>query len=273
MDSNRTTFFEIVARPTTVRSQSGYVNDVDADLWELRGRPIDFGLLSDAVTAGFLKEIKHHFAIAMNVQAHADASFRSYFSALKDCIHYTFRGTGRKVDNLTSGMISEWLDETSAASYPYFLKLLITVVRARDPSAYPNVSDKVLKTLRKPKADVQHVLSLDPQRGPWLEQELLDQDRAIEEAYTSGAWHVEKFVLVQLFRLYGMRPDQLGTMKIEDVRSRSTGHAKSEIRWPFAKNDLSVERAPWWPLGGALLTAMDVYLDLLLDGVPKSEQA
>lgn len=164
MVAHKKRFFDVVAHHTTVRSQSGYINEVDSVIWELRGRQIDYGLLADAV-------------------AHPVAR---------------------------------------------------------------------------------------PEKG--LEREVLDQDRAIEQAYTSGAWHVEKYVLVQLFRSYGMRPEQVANMKIEDVRCRSTGHAKVEIRWPYAKNDLAADQAPWWPLGGALLPAMEAYLDLRLDCIPRSEQ-
>lgn len=265
-------FFDTVARPTTVRSQSGYINDVDATVWELRGRQLNYGLIADTVTEGFLTEIKSQFASVISTQAHADSSFATFFSALKDCIHYAFRGTGVKVDTLRSAVIEEWRNDASSQSYPYALKSFITAVRARDPKAFPDVTDKVMRALKKPRVEVQHILSLDPKKGPWLEREVLDQDRAIEEAYTSGAWHVEKFVLVQLFRLYGMRPEQLANMKVEDVRCRFTGHSKTEIRWPFAKNDLAADRAYWWPLGGALLPAMEAYLALRLDGVPRNEQ-
>lgn len=271
MVAQKKNFYDIVAKPTTVRSQSGYVNDVDADVWELRGRPLNFEMLTDAVTERFLEEIKRYFAIMLNAQGHADRTFVVFFRALKDCVHFTFRGTQQKVDALTSAMIKEWRDETMGAHYPYFLKLFITAVRARDSKAFPMVTGKVLRTLKQPDADVLHVLSLDPQQGPWLEREVLDQDRAIDHAYTSGAWHVERFVFVQLFRLYGMRPEQHANMKVGDVRCRSTGYAKGEIRWPYAKNDLDAEQALWWPLGGALLPAMEAYLDLRLDGIPPNQ--
>ncbi|GAA6201727.1 hypothetical protein NBRC116599_29530 [Aquicoccus sp. SU-CL01552] len=265
-------FYEIVAKPTTIRSQSGYVNDVDADVWELRGKQINYGLLADAVKEGFLEEIKRQFATVLNSQTLSDSSVRNYFTALKDCLHFAFRGTGQKVGTLTSTMIEEWRDEALGVDYPYMLKLFISAVRARDPKAFPNVTNKVLKTLKKPEADVQHVLTLDSKKGPWLEREVLDQDCAIEEAYTSGAWHVEKFVFVQLFRFYGMRSEQLANMKIGDVRCQSTGHTKNEIRWPYAKNDLGVDQALWWPLGGSLLQAMEAYLALRLDCIPQDEQ-
>ncbi|MFZ7091640.1 hypothetical protein [Primorskyibacter sp. 2E233] len=272
MVANKKSFFDVVARPTTVQSQSGYVNQVESDIWELRGRQIDYGLLADAVTEGFLKEIKHQFATVMQTHKHADSSFQAFFIALKDCIHFSFRGTGVKVNALSSAMISEWRDEASGRGYPYTLKSLIIAVRAREPKAFPNVTNKVMRTLKRPQKEVQHILSLDPKKGPWLEREVLDQDRAIEQAYTSGAWHVEKYVLVQLFRFYGVRPEQVANMKIADVRCRHTGHAKAEIRWPFAKNDLTAAQALWWPLGGALLPALEAYFDLRLDGIPRSEQ-
>lgn len=273
MVAHKQKFHDIVAKPTTSRSQSGYVNFVDADIWELRGRQINFNQLADAVTVRFLKEIKSQFAFLLNAQRHADSTLRAYFAALKDCLHFAFRGTGRKVDALTSAMVVEWCEEIAVVvDYPYFLKLFVIGVRHNDPKAFPLVTNKTLNALTKPKTDVQDVLSLDPKKGPWLEQEVLDQDLAIEQAYTSGTWHAERYIFIQLFRAYGMRPEQLANMKIEDVKCRATGHAKGEIRWPYAKNDIAAAQALWWPLGGALLEAMETYVTLRLHGVLANER-
>lgn len=272
MPAQKTNFYDIVARPSTVRSQSGYVSEVNSAVWELRGSQIDYRLLTDVVTERFLEEIKHHLATVTNAQSHADATIRAFFNALKDCVHFSFRGTGEKVNTLTNAIIEGWRKDASGATYPYFLRLFLNAIRSRDPGAFPSVTDKVLNALRKPDSEIEHILSLDPKQGPWLEREVLDQDIAIEAAYTNGAWHVERYVLVQLFRLYGMRPDQIANMKISDVRCRATGHTRGEIRWPYAKNDLAADQAPWWPLGGALLPAMETYLTLCLDGIPPNEK-
>lgn len=272
MPARKKNFYDVVARPTIVRSQSGYINKVESDTWELHKRQIDYGLLADAVTHSFLQEIKHCFADLINTQLYGDDYIRSFFIALKDCIHFSFRGTGQKISALTDAMIEDWSAESSGTTYPYNVKLLINASRARDPRAFPYVAGKTLKKLKKPDSDVVNVLSLDPRQGPWLEREVLDQDKAIEAAYTSGAWHVERYVMVQLFRLYGMRPDQVANMKVGDVRCQFTGYAKGEIRWPFAKNDLAPDQAPWWPLGGSLLPAIERYLALRLDGIPPNER-
>ena len=272
MPVQKKNFYDVVARPAVVRSQSGYTSDVDAGIWELRGTRIDYRLLADAVTELILQEIKHRFSDVINTQLYADASIQSFFTALKDCIHFSFRGTGQRVNALTDALLEEWIAEPTGHQYPYNLKLFINASRAREPRAFPDVTDKVLKRIKKPDAEVEHVLSLDPGQGPWLEREVLDQDKAIEAAYTSGAWHVERYVLVQLFRVYGMRPDQVANMKVGDVRCRATSYAKSEIRWPFAKNDLAPDQAPWWPIGGPLLPAIERYLALRLDGIPPNER-
>lgn len=271
MPVQKKNFYDVVARPTIVRSQAGYVNKVDSSIWELRQSRIDYGLLTDEVTELFLEEIKHHFATVINTQLLADTSMQAFFIALKDCIHFSFRGTGLRVSALSNAMIEEWAADPSAADYPNFLRLFINALRARDPRAFPGVTDKYLKKLKRPDSDVRHVLALDPRQGPWLEREVLDQDTAIEAAYTTGAWHVERYVLVQLFRLYGMRPDQVANMKVGDVRCRVTGYMQGEIRWPFAKNDLAPDQSLWWPLGGSLLSAVEAYLALRLHGILPSE--
>lgn len=262
-------FFDVVAKLTTFQSQSGHINKLDAKRWVLRDQSINFDLLVDATTKDFLDELKHKCAMLINAQSHADGSICAFFLALKDCIHFAYRGTGEQAGALTSDMIIQWRNEASSASYPEMLKHFILAVRCHDPQAFPKVAIKVLKGLRNRAADVKQVLTLDPKTGPWLECEVLDQDRALEHAFTSGSWHVEKFVFVQLFRFYGMRPEQVANMKVGDIRCRVTGYPKNEIRWPYAKNDVSIDKAPWWPLGGSLLPAMNAYLELRLDGIPR----
>ena len=268
---NNQKFFDIVARQKVVRSRSGYVNDADAERWRLHGRAIDFGDLSDSVTPDFQAFIKQTFADLVNAKQSDDGTISTWFIALKDLLHFVWRSTGDPVDGLTDAMIDAWRVEASGKNYPGFLKVFMINSRKRNKSAFSKVSDDILKKLKKTPADIEHILALDPHKGPWLEKEILDQDLAIEKAYTSGVWHVEKYVLVQLFRLYGMRTSQLCLMKIEDVRLRLLGHERDEIRWPYVKNDQRPDQALWWPLGGVLLPAMMAYLEERLKGIPKDQ--
>lgn len=117
------------------------------------------------------------------------------------------------------------------------------------------------------------VLTLDPDKGPWLESEVLAQDTALERAYTVSAMPDEKYLLAQLFRRYGPRNVQLANLKVGDVRlpALHDGVAEALIRFPFAKANVSINVSPWRPVRSDIEQAMLSYLETRLINIPRRE--
>ena len=116
------------------------------------------------------------------------------------------------------------------------------------------------------------MLTLDPDKGPWLESEVLAQDVALERKYTAGDLPVEKYLIAQLFRRYGPRNVQLARLKVGDIRLvRLHDVPQSSIRFPWAKNGQPIETSPWRPIRADIEDAMRSYLEIRLADIPRRE--
>nr|WP_321456727.1 hypothetical protein [uncultured Cohaesibacter sp.] len=275
MNSNNKKLSEIIAVNRNIKSRSGFDIDPSSNIWTLYSKSIDFGQLEPFITNYLLEKIKKIFTFSISGNKLSDNSVIRIFNSVRDFVRCTSSQTNSILDDFSDDQILQWLDHPPAGTnYPAMLKIFIYHGRKSDPDIFPNVTDTSLKMLRNPEK-TDYVVTLDPEKGPWLEGEVAIQDKAIEEAYAKGQWTDEKYLIVQLPRHYGMRPGSLSRMKISDVHIPSINpimdDPQPQIRWPFEKNDLSIHQAHFWPIGGSVLNAMEAYLAQRLIGIPKAE--
>lgn len=267
--NSKPTFHEIVSQALTVEAKSGYEIDPHEDRWELKGGWIDFTTLDEILTERFKLEIKQRFENLVGARQLSDGMIISCFVALRDCLRNASGAANSVIDELSDEIIEAWLNEPSGNNYPIALKSFVSHCRKQDRTAFPEVTDSVMKRLNQAYEAAEHVLTLDPKRGPWLHGEVAIQDMAIENAYAAGDWHPEKYVLVQLLRTFGMRIESLAFMKVGDVRLPMLGDTVADIRWPFRKNELPTEKAMRHALPDGLRAALEDYLELRLVGLPR----
>ena len=77
--------------------------------------------------------------------------------------------------------------------------------------------------------------------------------------------HVEKYLIVQLIRQYGPRSEQLANLKVGDIFDNN---GKLQIRFPWAKANMSIETSPWRPVRSDIEEAIRDYLELRLQNIP-----
>lgn len=268
MLNSKPSFHEIVSQALTVEAKSGYEIDPHEDRWELKGTWIDFATLDDVVTPDFKAELKQRFGALVGDRQLSDGMIGLCFTALRDCCRNTFNDNGALVAELSDQSIEKWRVAPSSNSYLINLKIFITHCRERDRTAFPGITNAVLQRLKSHQSH-EYVITLNPKRGPWLQGEVTIQDTAVENVYTTGLWHPEKYVLVQLLRTFGMRIESLAFMKVADVRLPMLGDDVADVRWPFRKSELPVEKALRHALPDALRAAMEEYLHIRLSGVPR----
>ena len=270
--TKRQTLHEIIqAQP--VRSERGYAINKNDDVWELHGGKIDWSAFAKVATPEFVTNLKTIFETIVHNAQVTDATVVGYKSALLHLLRYAHEKGGAQVDDIDAAMLKRWLRDQETVIYPVVIKGFIARARAVSPDAFPDISEAVLKKIKPLSRDAEDVLTLDPERGPWLEAEVHAQDAALERAFTSGELHDEKYLLVQLIRQYGPRSDQLAHMKVGDVRLPNL-HPDTLgpiVRFPWSKNSRSIDTSPWRPLFVDLAQAMERYLDERLKGIPKNQ--
>lgn len=266
-------FKALVQTQRTVKSQSGYSFNIQEDIWILHGKNLNFELLAQDTTAGFLVLLKTYIAKIVEDKKVSDGTVSSYFTALRAMLHWAHTETGQLVADIDDKLLKAWLESEPGVRYPLSLKTFIQKAQKKNRGALPNTSNEILKTIKAVQSEYLDVLTLDPDNGPWLEVEVLAQDIALEKAYTSGDLSDEKYLIAQLFRRYGPRISQMAHLKVGDILLPGLYDdvADALIRFPWAKANMPITLSPWRPVRADIVQAMLAYLEIRLANIPRRE--
>ena len=266
---------QAVATRQRRKTSANFEFDIASDTWEIApGIYIRWALYGHLATPAFIKRLKEDiFAeLLSNNRLHARTVY-GYEVALRNCLEFTHDEGADLVDDLTDDIIAAWRSKAAGKSYPWYVKTLITKAREIDKQYFPHVTTRLLDKIRTPKnINYEVVETLDADHGPYDTSENHLMQMAMNHAYLSGKLHVEQYCLVQLYRDTGMRSESISRLKVRDLRLPMLGYETPQIRFPFAKNTISIDRAPFWPVTRAdLANALEDYLKLRLQGIPRDE--
>lgn len=136
-----------------------------------------------------------------------------------------------------------------------------------DESAWCAIKDRRFKS-----PDQSHITTLDPEKGPYLDAEMIAADLALRSALESGDLCDERYLSAMVFRLYGQRPIMVANLKCGDVRTpRHDDVQQSEIRFPLAKKKQGrPSHGPARPTPMLFSRVLERYLDQRYDGVDEA---
>lgn len=242
-------------------------------MWGLYGRDLKFDVLSGDATPAFVETLKSVFAMIVEDKRVSDNTVGNYFSSLRSILSFAHGNAGQPVSRIDDEVLKGWIESEPGVSYPFSLKAFIQTAQKKNREVFSGVSKEALSKIKVVQGEYNDVLTLDPDRGPWLEPEVLAQDAAIERAYTTGDMPDEKYLIAQLFRRYGPRAVQLANLKVGDVRvpGLHDGVTESAIRFPWAKANKSINTSPWRPVRADIELAILAYLEIRLMNIPKRE--
>ena len=258
-------FYDIIEQ-STIKSSQGYTFNKQSDLWELQKANIRFDVLREVATPDFVEQLRDIFAKIIEGKTVGDRTVISYYAALLHILRFKHEESDELVDDINDTTLKSWVQSKPPTGYPFSLKGFIQKAQKKDRKHFfPDVTDAALKKLgggqNKAYSDV---LTLDPDKGPWVEAEVSLQDAALEKAYIEGM-HVEKYLIVQLIRKYGPRSEQLANLKVGDIFDNN---GKLQIRFPWAKANMSIDTSPWRPVRSDIEEAIRDYLELRLQNIP-----
>lgn len=256
----------LVKQYRTLRSSQGYTFDYRDDVWRLKNGQIKFDTFLEHATPDFVDRLKDIFAQIINDKTVSDGSVKNYYQTLLHILRFKHEESDELVDDINDTTLKSWVQSKPPASYHGALKAFIQKAQKKNRKHFfPDVNDAALKKLvgGQGKAYLD-VLTLDPDKGPWLEFEVSLQDAALEKAYIEGM-HVEKYLVVQLIRKYGPRCEQLANLKVGDIFDNN---GKLQIRFPWAKANMSIDTSPWRPVRSDIEEAIRDYLELRLQNIP-----
>ena len=265
---------QAVATRQRRKTSANFEFDIASDIWQISAKLyIYWASYGHLATPAFIARLKDIFAEILSNNRLSAGSVHGYEIALRNCLEFTHDEGADLVDDLTDDIIAAWRPKASGKQYPYNVKTLITKAREIDKQYFPYVTTRLLDKIRTPKTTAyEDVATLDADKGPYdtFETQLIQS--AIDHAYLSGELHVERYCLAQLYRDTGMRSESMSRLKVRDLRLPMLGYETPQIRFPFAKNTKSIDRAPFWNIQRPnLVKALENYLELRLQGIPRNE--
>jgi integrase len=153
-----------------------------------------------------------------------------------------FRATNVDVPSkVTANDVLNYKASLGQQSRSWYLTSLAGLLKKWSHLGYPGVSGEVVSLLdgmtlpgnQKGKA----VMTMDPLIGPLSDLEVEALQDAVNDAYASGTFDDEDFLLARLFIALGARPSQYASLKVCDVLEESTsqGDRAYFLNMPRAK--------------------------------------
>ncbi|EET48365.1 site-specific integrase [Thalassobium sp. R2A62] len=146
------------------------------------------------------------------------------------------RAPGSKLATITADDIREFTLKSESKNYLVPAKFFVLEMLSHEylaPDA--ELQNEVTRTTPK-KTSCIHILTLDPNEGPYLDSEILAIDQALQEAYDKGKISDHDYLLAMTVRLYGQRPISNAALKLGDVQTPAlTGENRTQIRFPIRK--------------------------------------
>ncbi len=264
--------------PSQQRTASGERFDTADDIWTLslsggRRRTFDFSAFRTETSSELIESWK---AVTANLAKYASVSVATTsYDAFKGLLLHTISKYGR-IDEIDVIHASSYMEDSERRDA---LKAdLRSFVRKWRNQGLPGISEGAFDCVedfatRSEKASFIDILTLDPERGPFIDTENQIIDEALLGAFQSGNIRNDHFCICMLFRLYGQRPQQIADLKVGDVRtSKHHGMERATVTFPFAKQiNGAPSLAPLRPTPKSLQFALEVQIDRVVEGLPRSE--
>lgn len=257
-------------------SADGEPFDLDETVWRFDNRGVrsnfNFGLLAAHVTPDFLAAAKAAFADLLATET--AGTTRQRYAALLRVAYDLSEEAGGTIGRLDNVDLERYFAKGGKRHdynlHSLFRRWIDLGLAFLDPDVVEAVSGR-----QNDRKDIDHVLTLHPTKGPYLDSEIIAADLALRSAFEVGVISDEDFLLAMIFRLYGQRPVQVANLKISDVRiSGDHGSTRTEIRFPLAKKrSLRVTHGPSRPTPMLFSTVLEAHVHALRKDLPTNEVA
>ncbi|CAD0185312.1 hypothetical protein RUESEDTHA_02198 [Ruegeria sp. THAF57] len=262
-------------RPTNFRrAANGETFDITSDYWEVSATgsvaTFNFEWCTEVLSPLMKNALKE--VVAYRLETNLASSILAELTAFKRPCVWLRRENNDLVGWINRKDIAAYrLGDPSGSDYS-----MRNIVSSWQEIGFPGIAPdaaELIDGFRKKENEKVHILTLDPESGPYLDGEIAMVDRELHEAYENGAINDAQYVLVQTFRLYGQRASMNANLKLRDIRTPKHHGVETSIRFEILKQKRTqAERyGPKRPAPMLFTHALEAYLDRLTGGIPAPE--
>ncbi|WP_375264026.1 hypothetical protein [Palleronia sp.] len=268
---------ELVFLPTQQRTSAGESFDMGDDVWDLSsngGKRSRFVFSEHRGTASDTL-IESWKTVAAEMVSNASVSYASRCNnELSKLLHFISRRKNH-VEEIDVSHVSQYLEDGDISKMQASLRSILRMWGGLElPGVSPDAIDYVENfSFGNSGGTYLDVLTLDPDRGPYIDTENQMIDESLFSAYQTGKIRNSHFCIIMLFRLYGQRNQQVADLKIRNLRlPRYHNVDRATIEFPFAKQrNGAPSLAPNRSMPKALEAAMEEQMAYVVEGFPISD--
>lgn len=250
-------------RGTTRFTSDGEPFSLDDDIWSFDNRGVrskfNFAQFHDYTTQSFLVSTKLTLADLLAIETPGTTKQR--FNMLLRAVRFLKKHNNKPIGFLSSTELETYYAHNGTKS-DYALTPLFQRWADLD---LPGIDDDLIETSKDRQSnrnDPNHIVSLHPTKGPYLDSEIIAADLALKHAFEKGNITQEDFLLAMTFRLYGQRPVQVANLKLSDIiLAGENNQAHTLIRFPLSKKKTyTITHGPARPTPMLFSTVLTAYV-------------
>lgn len=257
-------------RSTERRAATGEIFTFSEDNWTL-SKTADVShfkfdwcrSVTSAELKGVIKEL-----IAQRLETEQPGTVYAGYSHLKHLLKNSREGKSSRISTITKQMVLRYL-ANNPDYYHEPLKIIGRKWMKFKLSGMTTEAAEILASIPSSRRRTDHITTLNPLSGPYIDEEIYLTDQALHHAFERGKINASQFSLVQVFRLYGPRAAMVANMKVQDIMlPRYHDVNKGELRFERTKSRNKHGRriGPWRPMPMLLTAAMEEHVGALLRG-------
>lgn len=224
--------------PSVARTRSGIEYCPLAAVWDFRDGVqrihLNFALIPP-FASGLLFGIKG--TLVWYFEYRAPLTARGMFHSLLQCLPAARVSQEDQITCLTPEHILNI--RAASPSHEHLLGQIGGFLRRWNSLGLPGVGIEVVHLLEqirlKRRSAGANVATMDPEKGPFTDNELEEIQSTLNEAYAKGTIGRDDFLLVWLFMAFGSRPVQLAALKLCDLLAPDNSSEEFVLNIPRAK--------------------------------------
>jgi len=224
--------------------------DSRSDIWKFRtlsgAVTLDFGLLEENATSTFVLDAKA--AMKVLVETRNLLSVRAAYLQFRKLIVVAHQRQDMLIAHIDPEDVASWCASGNAA-YIGQLRPVFEIWKTLQLKGIEQETFEFIDKIRTlTSGDKEGVRTWNPDTGAYRPAEDAALKTALDAGFNDGSISLYDYALARTFRGFGLRPVQLASMKIGDIRRSGE---RVEVRIPLAKRRGMSERGgflPWKPI-------------------------
>lgn len=255
----------LTAKSTLRKSAHGCDFNIEDDTWHLRfhgnREVIRISSVRPYVEADLFNSLKSVFSVLAETRNAGSAAVM--FGTFRTFLRFASANGKCPIQEVDAQHIAGWAsNRITGTMLSYMRTTLFVWHKLRAPCLTADALELMERIINPPEpTQLPSVKSWDPSEGPYRPVDDEAIKIALNAAFNARRIPMFHYALMRMFRAIGTRPDQVASMKVEDIRQEGD---RWYLRIPQAKqrgSDWRLSFMPWKPISQGFANVLILYIE------------